>query len=71
MEIMDMESHIDRRIRILEEQLAAKRSKADAQAAEANGANYLPAPAVTDGADLPIAPNNYDAIGTWPFPHQP
>ena len=56
-----MESHIDRRIRILDELLAAKRAKADAQAAEANGANYPPAPAVTDGADLPTAPNNYDA----------
>ncbi len=71
MEIMDMESRIDRRIRILDEQLAAKRAKQDAQAAQANGANYLQAPTVTDGAELPTAPNNYDAIGTWPFPHRP
>ena len=68
---MEMESRIDRRIRILDELLAAKRLKQESQAAQANGANYLPAPAVTDGADLPTAPNNYDVIGTWPFPHRP
>ena len=69
MEITDMESHLDRRIRILDEQLAAKRAKADAQAAQANGANYLPPTTVTDGADLPTAPNNYDVQAVWPFPH--
>ena len=71
MEIMDMESHLDRRIRILEEQLAAKRALQDAQAAQANGAPPPLGQPVTDGADLPTAPNNYDAIGTWPFPHRP
>lgn len=67
MEITDMESSLDRKIRIIDEKIAREKAKRETEAAAAG----TPAQQVTDGADLPTAPSNFDAIGTWPFPHRP
>lgn len=66
MEITDMESSLDRRMRILDEQIAREKAKREEEAVAAG----TPAQQVTDGADLPTAPSNFDTIGTWPFPHR-
>lgn len=63
---IDMESSIDRRIRILDEQIAREKSKREAEAVAAG----TPTQQSTDGADLPTAPNNYDVVAPWPFPHR-
>ncbi len=63
---IDMESSIDRRIRILDEQIAREKAKREEEAA----ATGTPAPAASVEPGPPTAPSNFDAIGTWPFPHR-